>query len=63
MSEHKTISGLVTLLTAYPEAAPEGLAEFLREWADVAISRSDNLWDFRKLQRQALEPSPVRCPG
>ena len=48
MSEHKTLAGLVTLLEHYPDAAPPGLPAFLRQWADIMIGRSDNLWDFRK---------------
>ncbi len=62
MSEHKTISGLVTLLTEYPEYAPQGLEDYLREWADVAISRSDNLWDFRKYNDKHWS-LPRQMPG
>lgn len=47
-SEHKTITGLVWLLQNYPEDAPKGLAEKIEAWADVAISRSENMWDFRR---------------
>ncbi|WAC21091.1 discoidin domain-containing protein [Luteolibacter sp. SL250] len=48
MSEHKMITGLVWLQQNYPEQAPSGLKKKLEDWADVAISRSDNLWDFRR---------------
>ena len=48
MSEHRTIPNLVWLLQKYPEKAPDGLKEKIIEWADVAISRADNLWDFRR---------------
>lgn len=48
MSEHKTITGLVWLQQNYPKYAPEGLKRKLEQWADVAIARSDNLWDFRR---------------
>ena len=49
MSEFVTITSLCHLLSDYPQAAPEGLQEKLQDWARVAIRRSDNLWDFRKL--------------
>lgn len=48
MSEHKMITGLVWLQQNYPDHAPEGLKRKLEQWADIAISRSDNLWDFRR---------------
>lgn len=48
MSEHRTIPNLVWLLQKYPEHAPAGLKEKIMEWVDVAISRSDNLWDYRR---------------
>ncbi len=62
MSEHKTISGLVTLLTHYPEAAPARLEAYLRLWADVAISRSDNRWDFRRYDSRHWS-LPRQMPG
>jgi hypothetical protein len=49
MSEFITITGLAHLLREYPERAPKGLPEKLNGWAKVVIRRSDNLWDFRKL--------------
>ncbi|GAA2878088.1 hypothetical protein GCM10010517_40000 [Streptosporangium fragile] len=48
MSEHVTVTSLVYLLRNHPDAAPPGLAEKIRQWADVLISRSANMWDFRK---------------
>jgi hypothetical protein len=48
MSEHRTIPNLVWLLQKYPEQAPAGLKEKIAAWVDVAISRSDNLWDYRR---------------
>lgn len=48
MSEHRTIPNLVWLLQNYPENAPAGLREKINNWADVAISRSENLWDYRR---------------
>jgi hypothetical protein len=48
MSEHRTIPNLVWLLQKYPERAPAGLKEKISTWADVALSRSENLWDYRR---------------
>ena len=49
MSEFITVTGLSHFLREYPDQAPKGLANKLNEWAKVIIRRSDNLWDFRKL--------------
>lgn len=48
VSEHRTITNLVWLLQKYPESAPEGLQDKITQWAKVAVSRSDNYWDFRR---------------
>ncbi|MGB1875111.1 MAG: hypothetical protein ACPHNY_09000 [Akkermansiaceae bacterium] len=48
LSEHRTIPNLVWMLQKYPDHAPAGLKEKITEWAEVAVSRSHNLWDFRK---------------
>ncbi len=48
VSEHRTIPNLVWLLQHYPEHAPEGLKEKITAWAKVAVSRSENMWDFRR---------------
>jgi len=48
LSEHRTIPNLVWLLQKYPKQAPAGLKEKITEWARIAVSRSDNLWDFRR---------------
>lgn len=48
MSEHKMITGLVWLQQNYPKHAPKGLKQKLEQWADIAIARSDNEWDFRR---------------
>jgi hypothetical protein len=48
MSEHRTIPNLVWLLQNYPAHAPAGLREKINAWAEVAISRSENLWDYRR---------------
>jgi hypothetical protein len=51
-SEFKTITGLVWLLQKYPKESPAGLQAKVEEWAGVAISRSDNMWDFRRFDLQ-----------
>jgi len=49
MSEFITMTSLTYMLQQYPEKAPVGLKKKMDEWADVLIRRSDNMWDFRKL--------------
>ena len=52
MSEHRTIPNLVWMLQKYPKESPAGLKEKISEWVDVALSRSNNLWDFRRYDMQ-----------
>lgn len=49
MSEHRTIPGMAMFLRLDPDRAPAGLRQKIKDWADVALRRSDNMWDFRKL--------------
>ena len=49
MSEFITMTGLAHLQRDYPDRAPAGLVAKINDWARVVIRRSDNLWDFRKL--------------
>tara|TARA_R110000751_G_scaffold307866_1_gene433113 strand:- start:121246 stop:124875 length:3630 start_codon:yes stop_codon:yes gene_type:complete len=48
MSEHVTMEGLAYFMRVYPQFAPAGLQQKIEQWSDVVISRSSNLWDFRK---------------
>ena len=48
VSEHMTMRAFAYFYHQYPDRAPEGLYEKIKEWAEVAVSRSKNLWDFRK---------------
>ena len=48
MSEHRTVPNLVWLLQNHPAAAPPGLKTWLTTWAQVAVERSENMWDFRR---------------
>ncbi len=52
MSEHRTIPNLVWLLQKYPDQAPAGLKEKINEWVDVALSGTENLWDYRRYDRE-----------
>jgi hypothetical protein len=49
MSEFITMTGLAHLMAEYPDRAPAGLAAKINAWVEVMIRRSNNLWDFRKL--------------
>ncbi|MCC5928663.1 MAG: discoidin domain-containing protein [Cyclobacteriaceae bacterium] len=46
--EHVTLTSLVYFLSQYPKSHPKGLMEKIESWARVALSRSDNMWDYRK---------------
>ncbi|MGO4426529.1 hypothetical protein AB4Z54_49475, partial [Streptomyces sp. MCAF7] len=47
-SEYVLITVLVQFAETYPDKAPHGVKEFGRDWARIAVDRSDNLWDFRR---------------
>lgn len=49
LSEHITVPGMVYFLQTFPERAPKGLREKIEAWAVVMVRRSQNMWDFRKL--------------
>ncbi len=49
MSEFMTMTGLSHFLRQYPEKAPAGLKQKINDWAKVVIRRSNNMWDFRRL--------------
>ncbi len=57
VSEHITMPGLALMLKDYPNRAPKGLKQKIEEWKTVAISRSDNMWDFRKLSYKQWVPT------
>ena len=48
MNEHQLITALVYFLKQYPDKAPPKLKEKITKWIDIAIARSDNMWDFRR---------------
>jgi len=49
MSEFLTITGLAHFLRQYPDKAPAGLEKKIDDWAQLMIRRSNNMWDFRRL--------------
>lgn len=51
ISEHKLITGLAFFMTNYPDQAPVGLKRKLVEWAENAVSLSNNMWNFRKFDQ------------
>jgi hypothetical protein len=53
MSEHKTVPGLVWFLQKFPQHAPDGLREKIAAWAQVVVSRSENMWDFRRFDLES----------
>ena len=46
--EWVAITSFVHFLEHYPDKAPHGVLQKIEKWAEVAIQRSDNFWDFRK---------------
>ncbi|MEX2511575.1 MAG: discoidin domain-containing protein [Cyclobacteriaceae bacterium] len=56
MSEHMTMRAFAYFHSQFPEKEPEGLKEKVNEWAKVALSRSDNMWDFRKYSEEEWTP-------
>jgi hypothetical protein len=49
MSEFITPTSLAYMLSQYPTQSPAGLKRKLEQWAEVLMRRSNNMWDFRKL--------------
>jgi hypothetical protein len=56
MSEHMTMRAFAYFHTQFPDRSPDGLKEKVEEWAKVAISRSENFWDFRKYDEAEWTP-------
>lgn len=50
--EHLTLTGMVYFLKNYPRQAPKGLEQKIAGWAETAISRADNMWDYRRYSDQ-----------
>ncbi len=48
-SEFITVTGLAHFLREYPDRAPAALQAKIDAWAEVINRRSNNMWDFRKL--------------
>ncbi|MEX2565702.1 MAG: discoidin domain-containing protein [Cyclobacteriaceae bacterium] len=56
MSEHLTMRAFAYFFTQFPDRTPKGLREKVNEWAKIALSRSDNMWDFRKYSEEEWAP-------
>jgi hypothetical protein len=50
--EWVAVTSFVHFLENYPDRAPAGLLQKIQDWSEVAIHRSDNLWDFRRYSDQ-----------
>ncbi len=48
MNEYITITSLTYFYEMYPDKCPDGLYVAINRLADVLISRSNNLWDYRQ---------------
>ncbi len=55
-SEHMTMRAFAFFHTQYPDRSPKRLKEKVEEWAKIALSRSDNFWDFRKYDEEEWTP-------
>ena len=58
-AEPRTLTGLAWLLKRHPQRAPKGLLKKIESWAEIAISRSDNLWDYRRYDLERHWSIPV----
>ncbi|MBC9797152.1 discoidin domain-containing protein [Sinomicrobium weinanense] len=56
MSEHITMRAFAYFFHEYPGRAPDRIRDKVEKWARVAISRSDNFWDFRKYSPEDWTP-------
>jgi len=57
-----TVTSLAYFMSQYPQRAPKGLKDKIQSWADVVISRSDNMWDFRKYSEERWIIPNIRPP-
>ncbi|PPL00488.1 hypothetical protein [Parapedobacter indicus] len=62
MNEYITLDALSYFLKKYPKRAPKRLAAKLSSWADVAIERADNYWDYRKYAADQWTIPDIRYP-
>lgn len=58
MSEHITMRAFAYFHSQFSDRTPAGLRGKVQEWAEVAVQRSANLWDFRRLTDDA-EWAPI----
>jgi hypothetical protein len=63
MSENLLIMGLAGYARLNPSSLPTGFDAFISEWASIAIERSANDWDFRRLSDDDWTPTDWNEPG
>ncbi|MFA4868565.1 MAG: hypothetical protein WC623_10220 [Pedobacter sp.] len=63
MNEYVTLDALSYFLKQYPDRAPKGLAKKIASWADIAIKRSDNIWDYRMYSERKWTIPDVLYPN
>lgn len=56
MSEHITMRAFAYFFHEYPDQAPPRVKEKVEEWTMIALSRSNNFWDFRKYSEEEWTP-------
>ena len=56
MSEHMTMRAFAYFYQQFPDRAPKGIPEKVKEWAQLMLDRSDNLWDFRRYNAEEWTP-------
>ncbi|MDO6438934.1 discoidin domain-containing protein [Cyclobacterium sp. 1_MG-2023] len=56
MSEHMTMRAFAYFYQQFPDRAPEGIPDKVKEWAQLMLDRSENLWDFRKYSADEWTP-------
>ena len=59
MSERITLNALSYFYKMYPNQAPNGLLEKIKEVSNIFIARSNNLWDFRKIATPEIDGDDI----
>ena len=48
MNEYITMTSLTYFYEMYTQECPSGLFDKIKQWANIMISRSNNIWDYRQ---------------
>lgn len=56
MSEHILVPSLVEFVQRDGDGPVTGVTEWVRDWADTMVARSDNFWDFRRFSDAEWTP-------